>query len=540
MFLGWRILFPGEKPPVAGAPVAATISTLGGQLRISDAFRIEFPAGAFPSDTAVTAVPLADPPPVKATVEGTEEIPLVGQAYDINVSQPLVKPATIVLSYADLSLPAGVKPADLKALHYHDGDWFMLPTLIYPEAKELRAEADGFSPVGVGILVGMSIIGGAVVTRKFALGEAQYSARYLQPELVDQDESRFVVEKDPGSVIDKPRIRLSKDVRVYDRGQVFPTYASDMEKDPKGMCIDFAPYIASVLIKRGYPVRVVTGKATYWWQQNNTTVGNGQGHQWVEAVIDGKPYYVNTAPTPAEVEVRKDPVSDETYQVVTYQRGFELVPLEDIGVADLDRRREIDLSRNLMFWKEKKQDGSYETHTRTGYVVDWWKQYVGNRWMVESSHKRGGPASTPFSKPGVTFEIAMRNGSVQTKAVTDVYGTTRQLTMKGAGSWGPPPASAAPGDGWTTTLTATGTCTEPDGLWASYVTATAIWVDNNGQHAAVIGSADIDCSKGAASTPVTWIFPDGAKSQGRPLEITVSAGDTNGSDSWVYQYVWQP
>jgi len=57
-------------------------------------------------------------------------------------------------------------------------------------------------------------------------------------------------------------------------------------ENPSGDCVNFSNLFGCLLTAKGYPIKVVTGDASY--------PGYKGGHQWVETVIDGKPYYVDT------------------------------------------------------------------------------------------------------------------------------------------------------------------------------------------------------------------------------------------------------
>ena len=390
MFVGWRILFPGENPPLTSGPVEASIGADGGELRISDAARIEFPAGAFPSDTVVTATPVADPDPIDPADPAA--YPLAGQAYDITLSQPLQHSVTIVISYAGANLPASTEPPDYKIVEYHAGEWYALPTLVYPDAKELRAETDRFST----IVAVLGVIGVGLVGYALASLAAREDPKYLQPDMLNASWENFHI--DTAGLA--PSVKIGKDARLWDRsvklpftegkGEVplFPTYASEMEADPNGMCIDFAPYLASLFIAQGYRTRVVTGSTFQPRTENGQGVGEWVGHMWVEVLIGDTPYYVNTAPTQDEIRSQNDPLwrDGQSFQLVPAGVGFELIPL------DLLTAHNIVLKPGRMFWKDLKNDWTgYETYVARFYDKDWWKQYVSSVTPQPSQ----APATTP-------------------------------------------------------------------------------------------------------------------------------------------------
>ncbi len=214
MFVGWRILFPGENPPLTSGPVEASIGADGGELRISDAARIEFPAGAFPSDTVVTATPVADPAPIDPADPAA--YPLAGQAYDITLSQPMQHSVTIVISYAGANPPASTEPPDYKIVEYHAGEWYVLPTLIYPETKELRAETDRFSLVGW--LLFQGVVGAGVAGTLIASQLAFKDPKYLQPDMVNASWENFQIDIRGLT----PSVKIGKDARLWDRSVKLP------------------------------------------------------------------------------------------------------------------------------------------------------------------------------------------------------------------------------------------------------------------------------------------------------------------------------
>ena len=374
MFVGWRNLFPGGNPPLTIGPVEATIGADGGELRISDAARIEFPAGAFPSDAVVTATPVADPAPIDPAEPG--EYPLVGQVYDITLSQPLQHSVTIVISYAGASLPAGTEPPDYKIVEYHAGEWYSLPTLVYPDAKEVRAETDRFSAIATVL----GVIGVGLFSYGLASLAAREDPKYLQPDMVNAWGENFQI--DTSSLA--PSAKIGKDARLWDRGvklpftknevPLFPTYASDMQADPNGMCIDFAPYLASLFIARDYRTRVVIGEVMQPRTEDGKKVGEWVPHMWVEVLIGDTPYYVNTAPTQDEIRSRNDPLwrDGQSFQLIPAGVGFELIPL------DLLSAHNSILNPRRMLWKDRTPRGGFETQTARSYEKDWWKQYLSS------------------------------------------------------------------------------------------------------------------------------------------------------------------
>lgn len=376
----------GTRTPRGSAANPASVQTTvsanaGGQLSVEE-FRIVFPAGAFSSNTLVTAKRVTDPPALvtkamKAEGVASDDYQLVSAVYDISYGNAaLARPATIVIPYANLKVPSGFTVADLKIAQYRDGQWGLLPTVVDPVAQELRAETERFSFVGVlAAFTVLGLLGWKGLNYVAALKRTLTDPQYLQPDKVNT--SGFEV--DTANRL----LKLNKPLVVADRGSgVRPKEASAMlnEARPTGMCIDFANLFGSLLIKAGYPVRVVAGKAS-------SDVAGGQirgGHLWVETVIDGKPYYVDT------VEANK---------------GVKLVPLDEA-------RTRFSLDPGETFWKELK-DGKYVAHKIPKYDPQWFANLL---------------AATPPSQP-VALLVVESTGVAYNGGSAPTFTTTESWTI---------------------------------------------------------------------------------------------------------------
>jgi hypothetical protein len=163
---------------------------------------------------------------------------------------------------------------------------------------------------------------------------------------------------------------------------------------------------------------------------------------------------------------------------------------------------------------------------------------TGGGWVLAATEPGGGPGASSYEKPGEKLTVESSNGRI---AVSYNYDGPPHRNEVSSVSWGPPPASAAPGDTWTTALSAEGTCSfdiDEQG-WAVSVSVIAIWTEA-GQKGTRDWSAGADCQKGSASTPLSWAFPVHDEFSGDKLEIAVSGGDSHGGDSWTYRYEWRP
>lgn len=76
--------------------------------------------------------------------------------------------------------------------------------------------------------------------------------------------------------------------------------------NPVGDCVNFSSLYGSLLAAKGYPIRLVAGNAKYPKYSG--------GHQWVETVIDGKAYYVDTY-TPGKTKLVPLEVAKKCYEL---------------------------------------------------------------------------------------------------------------------------------------------------------------------------------------------------------------------------------
>ena len=115
-------------------------------------------------------------------------------------------------------------------------------------------------------------------------------------------------------------------------------------------------------------------------------------------------------------------------------------------------------------------------------------------------------------------------------------------------TWGPPQASAAPGDIWTATLTAAATCSSglrgeqfADGVFA----VAKYWArgigDPDPEDTETQWRVNTYCGHEAQSTQLSWTFP--AHGLDGEIVITVKASGVSGvwgvMDDWEYTYTWQ-
>lgn len=112
---------------------------------------------------------------------------------------------------------------------------------------------------------------------------------------------------------------------------------------------------------------------------------------------------------------------------------------------------------------------------------------------------------------------------------------------KGSGSWAPPPASAVPGDTWTTTLSAKMTCTGDTGLSAN-PRLRIITPDGSGA-ITPDGSRGVEatCWNGPQSSPLSLVFPSApGADEPSSFDWFLYIDGQVASGSWQYHYTWQP
>jgi hypothetical protein len=160
---------------------------------------------------------------------------------------------------------------------------------------------------------------------------------------------------------------------------------------------------------------------------------------------------------------------------------------------------------------------------------------AGGHWVLATSKQLGGPLASSFSKPGEKLTVTTTNGSMTTYYN---YDGPPHRHETGSSTWGPPPASAAPGTVWNMTLSAQGSCSyDLDLSWAEGIGASVLWVEG-GEFHNQSWSASATCDKGSASAQVSWTFPT-YRGQGDEVEIDVSGGDEHCEDGWTYTYEWK-
>ncbi len=165
---------------------------------------------------------------------------------------------------------------------------------------------------------------------------------------------------------------------------------------------------------------------------------------------------------------------------------------------------------------------------------------TGGQWVLTSTERDSGPFASSYDKPGEKLTVDSSSGRI---AVLYNYDGPPYLHYESSVSWGPPPASAAPGDTWTSTLSAAGTCSgDINEVWAAGVSAWAEWTEagQNQFYGPSEWDVTVTCSRGSGSASLSWAFPAHGQFTGDALEISVSGGGSLAYDTWVYHYEWRP
>lgn len=273
-------------------------SAQGGNTNL-ESLSLEIPPGAVSGEKQVEVSVVKKPPAIIEDLDSEEEeayssvYSFVGDVYNIELDGELGKPAKVQLSYSPEDIPEGFTEDNLYVAHYEDGGWRLLESEVDPVLGTVTAETTSFSFFTLIITVGGIVIATAGLIYSFMLTQPAIigvSYKYLTPEAdiikkavssgqfaVDITNKRLILK----DVImkPKPRNRLAR-----------PRTGAEMMEKPEGMCEDFSNLFGSLLIAAGYPAKAVCGNITV-----NTDKGPVKdSHQWIEVMVDGNLYYVDT------------------------------------------------------------------------------------------------------------------------------------------------------------------------------------------------------------------------------------------------------
>lgn len=166
---------------------------------------------------------------------------------------------------------------------------------------------------------------------------------------------------------------------------------------------------------------------------------------------------------------------------------------------------------------------------------------TGGHWVLTKTEHRGLPDPSAYGYSSTNLTVDSTNGRI-----AGSYQTADQQ-MSGSASWGPPPASAAPGDTWTTTLSADGTCSGVStGVPLAGVNIKASWWEGSQQPEEHDWGVSASCGGSPGSEKLSWPFPAHIEGtcDGGACAIDIfeqgNAGLGVTEDSWTYHYEWQP
>ncbi|MCA9673647.1 MAG: hypothetical protein KC464_01305, partial [Myxococcales bacterium] len=283
--------------PTSGA---ATLEPTGGTIAIAGA-TLSVPAGALSAPVAMTVS--SKPPsldPLAALVEPEYLERLRAEITPLRLielgpdGQTFAHPATVTLEIRADELPPGKTLADVAAVVISkDGAVDDVPVTVV--GNRLSIEVPHYSMLLTAVAVGaMALVGGMAILLRGSADPMMRRdcAKWLNPasprvQELAADAERFKIDAATGEIhLDLGRPAVGRDVKVG--AHALP--ADKVIEHPEGDCVNFSTMYGSLLLARGYPVRLVAGTAEYRRGQK-TYKGF---HQWAETVVDGKPYYVDT------------------------------------------------------------------------------------------------------------------------------------------------------------------------------------------------------------------------------------------------------
>ena len=167
---------------------------------------------------------------------------------------------------------------------------------------------------------------------------------------------------------------------------------------------------------------------------------------------------------------------------------------------------------------------------------------TGGHWVLAKTDHSGLPGPSSYATGTMTMTINSGNGSIAASF------TNADQRTEGSATWGPPPKTAAPGDVWKTTLTASGTCSGVSaGLPLAAVNIKASWWAGAEQPREDEWDVSASCGESPGSTDLSWAFPDhidGTCGVSNACTVDIvergNAGFSETVDSWTYHYGWQP
>ena len=175
----------------------------------------------------------------------------------------------------------------------------------------------------------------------------------------------------------------------------------------------------------------------------------------------------------------------------------------------------------------------------------------GGHWVLASTVPSVPPVTKTNTDGSTKYTLASANGRI-TASYDSVY-ENKPVHRQGSASWGLPPASAAPGEKWTATLSASysdssiKSCTGSDADVGADVSVKATWWADYETPKEDDFDITATCRNGSGSKQLSWVFPahvDGTCGIDSACDVDISvaaqAGLEDSDDVWTYHYQWQP
>lgn len=285
------------------------------------------------------------------------EVVTKGLGYNVQINnENIIKPVKIILKYND-ELHGNIDDFQrLSIAQERDGEPYLLRTWYDDSNKQLYAYTDHFSLTAGALAMGIVVSGFALaisLLTGYTCQKLQTDKKYVNHLPNDIDDETFKKFKiDPVDLTLK--IQGKKLVGVKPGKIVRPPKMPKKwlkEDTLKGYCIDWAYLYASLLLRSGYPVRMISGDyASIPGDQKSY-----EGHQWVEVLYNNKVYVVDTLFP--DIEVRLIP-REKAYK-------DHCVNIKRIGC----------FIRGDIFETEGDPIAQVSKVNNSDYVSNWWEEY---------------------------------------------------------------------------------------------------------------------------------------------------------------------
>ena len=210
--------------------------------------------------------------------------------------QKFTTPGTVQISVRESELPHGRELNEIFAVLLSNGETEIIP--VTPIENGIQIEVQHCSSLAILIATAAVVIPGMILMGQMLAGIKKgvdpvfkkscknwtdpYNSDNENIRKIANDPSKFKINTDGSIFLDVGKPMKGKNIGM---GNHLLKPGKFIE-NPSGDCVNFSNLFGCLLTAKSYPIKVVTGNASY--------PGYSGGHQWVETVIDGKPYYVDT------------------------------------------------------------------------------------------------------------------------------------------------------------------------------------------------------------------------------------------------------